>query len=182
MRVMSKPILCCDFDGVLHSYTSGWKGADVVADPPVEGAIRFLTDASDKFELHIYSSRSHQPGGIAAMHEYLAKHIRRYWTDLPIAAERLISALKFPSEKPPAMITLDDRGLLFDGKFPDIDELLWFKPWNKRESGETWPPVTNDEIRRLALSHGLKVREQDDGRMDLNPYVYDFARTLLQRQ
>lgn len=28
-----KPILAVDFDGTLHSYTSGWKGADVVADP-----------------------------------------------------------------------------------------------------------------------------------------------------
>ena len=26
---MSKPILCLDFDGVLHSYTSGWRGARI---------------------------------------------------------------------------------------------------------------------------------------------------------
>ena len=31
---MPKPILCLDFDGVVHSYTSGWKGADVIPDPP----------------------------------------------------------------------------------------------------------------------------------------------------
>lgn len=178
---MNKPILCLDFDGVLHSYISGWKGADVVADPPVDGAIRFLTDASEKFEIHIYSSRSHQPGGIAAMHEYLAKHIRKYWVDLPESAEKLISRLKFPSEKPPAMITLDDRGLLFDGEFPDIDELLWFKPWNKREPNEHWPPVTDEEIKALALRHGFTERDQGDGRMDLNPYVYTFARALLKR-
>jgi hypothetical protein len=34
---MRKPILCLDFDGVLHSYTSGWKGAAVIPDPPVPG-------------------------------------------------------------------------------------------------------------------------------------------------
>jgi hypothetical protein len=28
--MMGKPILCLDFDGVLHSYSSGWKGADVI--------------------------------------------------------------------------------------------------------------------------------------------------------
>ena len=31
-----------DFDGVIHSYTSGWKGAGVIPDPPVPGAIDFL--------------------------------------------------------------------------------------------------------------------------------------------
>lgn len=28
-----KPILAVDFDGTLHAYTSGWKGADIVSDP-----------------------------------------------------------------------------------------------------------------------------------------------------
>lgn len=176
---MKKPILCLDFDGVLHSYTSGWKGADVVADAPVEGAIRFLTDASEKFDIHIYSSRSHQPGGIAAMHEWLSKYIRQYWIDLPEEADRLISRLKFPSEKPPAMITLDDRGILFEGTFPDVDELLWFKPWNKRDPEDLSPDVSNEVIRKLALETGFALKEQADGEMDLNPYVYDFARALL---
>ena len=31
----------------------------------------------------------------------------------------------------------------------------------------------------LALANGFKLKEQPDGNMDLNPYVYDFAQTLL---
>lgn len=36
--------ICIDFDGVLHSYTSGWQGEDVASDPPVPGAIEWLRE------------------------------------------------------------------------------------------------------------------------------------------
>ena len=42
---MTKPILCLDFDGVIHSYTSGWKGARIILDPPVPGALDFILAA-----------------------------------------------------------------------------------------------------------------------------------------
>src|SRR5215467_12984729 len=42
---MHKKTLCMDLDGVLHSYTSGWGGHEVIADPPVPGAMEFLYDA-----------------------------------------------------------------------------------------------------------------------------------------
>ena len=54
---MSKPILCLDFDGVIHSYANGWKGAHVIPDPPVPGAISFLLNALDPFNVAIFSSR-----------------------------------------------------------------------------------------------------------------------------
>lgn len=66
-----KPILCMDFDGVIHSYSSGWKGARNIPDPPVPGALDFLSAAETVFEVHIYSSRSHQFGGIRAMKRWL---------------------------------------------------------------------------------------------------------------
>ncbi len=39
--------------------------------------------------------------------------------------------IKFPKNKPPAFMSIDDRGLRFEGIFPDPEELLNFRPWNK---------------------------------------------------
>lgn len=36
-----KPILNFDFDGVCHSYTSGWQSADTIPDDPVPGLFDF---------------------------------------------------------------------------------------------------------------------------------------------
>jgi hypothetical protein len=38
---------------------------------------------------------------------------------------------------------------------------------------------TDEQIRELALANGFKLKEQPDGTMNLNPYVYDFARALM---
>ena len=39
--------------------------------------------------------------------------------------------LEFPTKKPAAFLTIDDRAICFDGTFPSKDEMLNFKPWNK---------------------------------------------------
>lgn len=39
--------------------------------------------------------------------------------------------------------------------------------------------LTNDQITEIALRNGFKLREQLDGSMALNPYVFDFARDLI---
>lgn len=39
--------------------------------------------------------------------------------------------------------------------------------------------MNNDQIRKLALDNGFKLKQQPNGDEDLNPYVYDFARALL---
>lgn len=133
---MSKPILCLDFDGVYHSYTSGWKGADVIADPPVDGLFDFLVKALEEFEVHIYSSRSNLDGGIEAMREWFGYWEVRWniWYDdmgMGIHPISVTSSLKFPKQKPPAHVTLDDRGLIFIGVWPNIGDLKAFKPWNR---------------------------------------------------
>lgn len=39
--------------------------------------------------------------------------------------------------------------------------------------------ISNDQIEAIALANGFKLKEQPDGSLALNPYVYDFARALL---
>lgn len=42
--------------------------------------------------------------------------------------------------------------------------------------------MTNDQIKEIALANSFKLKEQPSGEMDLNPYVYEFARKLLSHQ
>lgn len=125
-----RPILCLDFDGVIHSYSSGWKGADVIPDPPVDGAIAFMLDALNHFDVVIFSSRSNQRGGIKAMTAWLRGHAGGAWYESPAGPG--LEDIRFTTEKPSAMVTLDDRAITFDGTWPTIQTLKEFKPWNKR--------------------------------------------------
>lgn len=40
--------------------------------------------------------------------------------------------------------------------------------------------MNNEEIRKIALSHGFTERLQPDGTTDLNAYVYAFARAMFE--
>lgn len=132
------PIICVDFDGVIHSYTSGWKGADVIPDPPVPGAIEWLIahlpvpDALGMAphyegpEPVIYSARSSQSGGIKAMKAWFVKHGLDEWYIRD-------DILKFPETKPAAFLTIDDRAICFDGRFPTTEEIMAFQTWQKRD-------------------------------------------------
>lgn len=152
---MGKPILCLDFDGVIHSYTSGWRGAHVIPDAPMPGVGKFLLDSIRGFEVHIFSSRSKSIRGRWAMRRYIRDIL---WdaclADLPEAsaaweaatgipgnfdgwtaydvrddAEEILKLIKFPWFKPPAMLTIDDRAIQFKGEWPTIADMQAFKPW-----------------------------------------------------
>lgn len=135
---MYNPIICVDFDGVIHSYASGWKGVSVIPDDPVPGAIDWLRDhlpIPDEFGgsfagpfegpiVQVYSSRSKSFFGRRAMKEWLVNHglEYQYLRD---------GILKFPTKKPAAYLTIDDRAICFTGVFPSTAEMMAFKPWNK---------------------------------------------------
>ena len=146
-------ILCLDFDGVLHSYTSGWKGARHIPDPPMPGALEFLEEAMQVFDVHVLSSRSHQLGGRSAMKRWLRHHVQEKMRDcddyrravmhnnlsleLYDKAERQISAesrtfvsrITWPLFKPPAHMTIDDRAVTFAGEWPSMESIRDFRPW-----------------------------------------------------
>lgn len=148
-----KPILCLDFDGVIHSYTSGWKGARCIPDPPVPGALQFIIKALDAdYDVVIHSSRARYFGGIWAMRRWLRKHSevqvpREQWDEV---YQRMVPGfvyddlwdrdqwgmtslrdVRFARWKPAALITIDDRGYRFDGTWPDPKAVMALKPWNK---------------------------------------------------
>lgn len=131
---MGKPILCIDFDGVLNSYTSGWKGPCNIPDEPVKGAIEWLQSLLGwpdsfgvgprylTFKVAIFSTRSQYSGGRRAMRNWLVEHgLDRAYLEL----------IDFPVHKPPAFLQIDDRAITFKGKFPTVKEMKAFKPWNK---------------------------------------------------
>jgi hypothetical protein len=157
-----KPILCLDFDGVLNSYKSGWRGADVVSDPPTDGMCAFLDKAVEVFSVQIFSSRSHQPGGLAAMERFIWEALQYHFDCAfgfdPRGMDRALlirDCITYPTEKPPAMITIDDRALCFTGNWSDFDpqKLLEFKPWNKSPS----PGSTITVSRYASLTRRIRM-------------------------
>lgn len=123
-----KGILCLDFDGVIHSYTSGWKGVDQIPDPPVEGALEFIQQALKHFRVCIYSARSKEAWGRVAMREWLEKEYKKQGISVADLTY-LMDRIEWPTAKPPALVTIDDRALCFTGVFPSIETLQNFKPW-----------------------------------------------------
>jgi len=124
-KPQGKLILLVDFDGCIHSYKSGWQGADVIPDPPVPGVIEWLEAAFIYFDVQVFSARSSDPKGREAMYEYVRHYAGRDST--------LAMRLKFVSEKPSCFLTIDDRSVRFDGNWSDPrfdpQELLRFKSW-----------------------------------------------------
>ena len=115
-----KQTVVFDFDGVIHSYTSGWKGPDVIADPPVPGIKEAIAEIiAAGYEVVVVSTRCATPDGMAAVEGWL-----------------LLNDIDFDRvcmEKPPAIVYIDDRAICFDGK-PEtlLGKIQNFKPWNKQ--------------------------------------------------
>lgn len=114
-----KQTVVFDFDGVIHSYKSGWQGEDVIPDPPVNGIRLAISQIRNYYRVVVVSTRCASESGRRAIMEYLEKH--------NILVDDVVK------EKPPAACYIDDRAICFDG-YADtlLRRVLTFKPWYQR--------------------------------------------------
>jgi hypothetical protein len=115
-----KQTVILDFDGVIHSYSSGWKGADVIPDPPTPGAKEAIAELRKKYIVVVVSSRCHQDGGMDAIERWLRIH------DIEVD--------QVTNDKPPHIVTVDDRAFRFEGDWDAVIAGIPAAsiPWNKR--------------------------------------------------
>lgn len=114
-----KPTVVFDFDGVIHCYTSGWQGIDIISDPPVEGIREVITKLRKRYRLIVVSSRCRERKGMQAIQKWLREHH--------------IEVDGVTYEKEPAIVYVDDRALTFNGDPKNLAaEIQNFKPWHKR--------------------------------------------------
>ena len=105
-----------DFDGVIHSYKSGWKGITEIPDPPVLGMKEAIDKIREKYNVVVVSTRCISPEGTKAIKCWLNKHN--------------IVVDSIAAEKPPAICYIDDRAIRFDGNAATLPDLVEnFKAW-----------------------------------------------------
>lgn len=118
------PTVVFDFDGVIHSYKSGWKGNSVCVDPPVDGIKDVIDKLHDEgYLVVVQSSRCATRLGREAVQKYL--DINDIYVD------------NITAEKPAAVAYVDDRAICFTGNTKNlINRIKKFKPWYEKEKDE----------------------------------------------
>jgi len=126
-----KPILCLEFDGVIHDYKKGWQNGVIYGDV-TPGFFKWLEKARYLFKIVIYSSRSKDDAGVTAMGLWFSEK-RNAW--IKAGGKRHPTEpleIEFAHKKPAAFLIIDDRALTFKGDWSEFDPsvLRAFKPWN----------------------------------------------------
>jgi len=105
-----------DFDGVIHSYTSGWQGEDIISDPPVKGvkwAIGQLRRTAG-YKVIVWSTRCKTKHGREAIRKWLIK-----WE---IEVDDIVLY------KPVCSCYVDDRAVTFNGDWAQtIIDIMSFR-------------------------------------------------------
>jgi len=113
-----KKTVCFDFDGVIHSYTSGWQGEAAANDPPVPGIVQAIRDIREAgYKVVVHSTRCKSCQGLLTVNRYLR--------------DNGIQVDGCSAEKPPAVVYIDDRAICFDGDAVGLlEKINTFSPWN----------------------------------------------------
>ena len=123
---MAKQTIVFDFDGVIHSYTSGWQGMTTISDPPTAGVPELIEKLrSNGYQVIVVSTRCADPAGFIAVSDWLDSHA--------IEVDAVLAT------KPPALVYIDDRAYRFTGPMLDNDveqmynDIVNFVPWMNKE-------------------------------------------------
>lgn len=137
-----KPTVVFDFDGVIHSYRSGWQGAGVIPDPVVPGVANAINDLRERgYMVVVVSTRCADTEGMEAVKRYLAKN--------GIIADGVLA------EKPPALCYVDDRAICFRGNAGKlVSQVESFKTWLED------PSIQQADCTEVHLDLGKLTEEQ----------------------
>lgn len=131
-----------DFDGVINSYLSGFEGATIISDEPVNGIKEEIARIREEYKVVVVSTRCYKDGGIEAIKEWLDKH--------GIVVDDVTS------EKPPAIVTIDDRAIVFDGESDGLlEKIKKFQPWYRSKAEELYEKKVEYEaiVHRERVEH-----------------------------
>ncbi len=106
----SKKTVAIDFDGVIHKYSSGWKGDDIIPDGMVESSDFSIRLLRRKYNVVIFSCRAKTQSGKDAIKKWLDEHN--------------IQVDDITNIKPHAFIYIDDKGAKFNGNWEEILDLI----------------------------------------------------------
>lgn len=118
---MGQKTVVFDFDGVIHSYTSGFTCIADNMDPPVPGIKEAIDDIrKNGYYVVVVSSRCADPLGKESIWKYLWKYN--------------ITVDDVRTEKPPAVAYIDDRAICFDGDPTTLlSKIQNLTPWNRKD-------------------------------------------------
>jgi hypothetical protein len=113
--------IAMDFDGVINSYKSGWKGPTETDEPVLSAAESISSLFNRGYRLIIFSTRAQTPEGVETIREYLRKHTEN---------DLLVNSIEITDRKPIADVYIDDRAIPFTGNWEEtLEKIETFEPW-----------------------------------------------------
>jgi hypothetical protein len=117
-------VVAVDFDGVINSYKSGWRGASATDEPVLSAAESLHTLYNRGYKVIIFSTRANTKEGVETIREYLRKHTEN---------NEIADSIEITSQKPIADMYIDDRAIPFTGDWAEtLKQIEEFKPWTEK--------------------------------------------------
>lgn len=135
-----KPTIAVDFDGVIHRYSEGWKDGTIY-DTYVPGFFQWWFEMQPHFRVVIISSRFTDDTAIQRVRAWFSLRYHEAVDcgeipDLDEYVQTFYDRLEISKEKPPALVTIDDRALRFTGDWDNwqfsVVGLKAFRTWQQK--------------------------------------------------